>query len=165
MNMKLKIEVVAALAFLLPLSGARAEDANCCCPRCHVVCVPSREIEQQKHTAFDVECKWICVPKIRFPWESCCEPKCAWVRKAKTLKKVEYECPHCKYTWTAVCECPSCQSGACPPGACPSQGHQSLGIPPVPKATSDDSTPHASTPPASARRLLPAFERLFGPTR
>ncbi|MEQ8790610.1 MAG: hypothetical protein RIC55_30210 [Pirellulaceae bacterium] len=101
-----------------PASSAQAEECQCKthCPRCNVICVPSREIENETKTEFDVSCKWICVPKVRFPWEPCCQPKCAWVRKVKELEKIEYECPHCKYKWTAMCKCGSCLS--CPSGQC-----------------------------------------------
>jgi hypothetical protein len=146
--MKAKVIIALAMAACSPISAALADDADCCCPRCQVRCVPSREIEQRERTAYDVECKWICVPKIRFPWEPCCQPQCAWVRKVKVLKKTEYECPHCKYKWTAVCDCPACQGGPCAAGQAEPQTHPL----PAPPAQSE----------AASRRLFPPLRSLFG---
>jgi hypothetical protein len=150
---------VAVLVALLLLANVRAEDGECqtYCPRCNVVCVPSQEIEKEKKTAFDVSCKWICVPKIHFPWEPCCKPKCAWVRKVKVLEKIEYECPKCKYKWTAVCNCPSCPTGRCPHSYGSPQQTPAIDPPPPPV---DVEGKQASFDEPS-RPLLPPYLRFF----
>ena len=72
------------------------------CPSCQAkVCCPEpTEIKVEKH-CWEVECEQICIPKFKWPWESCCEaPKCGKVRSVKVLKKVEKECKECGYKWT-----------------------------------------------------------------
>jgi hypothetical protein len=85
---------------------------DCCCPDCgHKVCQPKQETIKEKKHCWDVECKDICIPKAKWPWESCCEPKCAKVKTIKVLKKVEYECEKCHTKWE-VLSC-GCQDGNC----------------------------------------------------
>ena len=79
------------------------------CPDCgNALCVPSFEPVKEKKHCWQVECKKICIPHIRLPWQSCCElPKCGWVRNVKVLKKVEYECEKCGCKWDVKClDCP-----------------------------------------------------------
>jgi hypothetical protein len=157
--MKLRVFSISSLFLLAVSAVARSEDGECqtYCPRCNVVCVPSHEIEKEKKTAFEVRCKWICVPKIRFPWEPCCKPKCAWVRKVKVLEKIEYECPKCKYKWTAVCKCPSCPSGRCPHlHGLPQQTPET--DPPPPPVDMQGKQASFDEP---SRPLLPPFLRFF----
>jgi hypothetical protein len=117
---------------LLAASAAyvRAGDCGCpsdcgCapieCPNCHKYCKFEVETEKVKKQCFDVECKAICIPRIKLPWEKCCTPpKCAKVKYVHVLKTEEYECEHCKYKWTPVCDecgngcnkCNGCQPGA-----------------------------------------------------
>lgn len=78
MRFVLHILTVAALLLAAVSTAARADD--CCgqitCPHCHHVCKLEVEKEKVKKYCWNVECKPICIPKITFPWQSCCEPKC-----------------------------------------------------------------------------------------
>lgn len=80
------------------------------CPQCdNKVCVPTPETKKVKKHCWDVECEDICIPAIRWPWQSSCSPpSCGKVKTVKVLKKVEYECEECGYTWdikTVGCSC------------------------------------------------------------
>jgi hypothetical protein len=112
-----------AIGILLSLSGlALATNCHCCddtgcsecaeCPNCKL----KVEKAKVKKYCWEVECKPICVPKVRLPWQSCCEPLCAEGRNIHVLKKVEYECEECKYTWTPE------ENGGCANGACCGNG-------------------------------------------
>jgi len=91
--------------------GGHAESVEC--PRCHTHCEFSLEqVDVAKHF-YKVECETICIPRVRYPWEKCGPPKCARERVVRRLKKVEYHCKECQYTWTPVRQ-PSCETGACP---------------------------------------------------
>jgi hypothetical protein len=77
---------------------------ECGCAVCHPVQVPVKE----KQHCWEVECKQICIPAVRWPWEKCCEPRCGKVKTVKVLKRVDYECTKCGYKWEiqAVDCCP-----------------------------------------------------------
>jgi hypothetical protein len=80
-----------------------------CCPQCDAICVPVPEVQKEKHHCFEVECKTICIPAIKWPWQSCCEPpRCGKVKTVKVLKRVEYECEHCGYKWEVQSACGKC---------------------------------------------------------
>jgi hypothetical protein len=84
----------------LALAGRHGGD---CCPDCgHKVCQPKQETIKEKKSCWDVVCKDICIPKAKWPWESCCQPQCARVKTVKVLKKVEYECEKCRTKWEVV---------------------------------------------------------------
>ncbi len=111
-----RVLMTAALAALL-LAGYRVQAGDCChrhcCPQCKT-CVAIPEIVKEKKHKWDVECKDICVPHIKWWWQPCCEPpRCGRVKTIKVLKKHEYECEHCGYKW----EVHSCGSG-CGAGGC-----------------------------------------------
>ncbi len=85
-----------------------AAPCRCGCPQCGEPCVPKVEQVQEKKHCWKVECETICIPAIRLPWAWCEEPlKCGRTKTVRKLKKVEYECPSCKYTWSAqsACDC------------------------------------------------------------
>jgi hypothetical protein len=84
------------------------------CPDCgNATCVPSLETVKEKKQCWIVECEKICIPHIRWPWQSCCElPKCGRVKNVKVLRKVEYECEKCGCKWDVQ------SVGGCPNGAC-----------------------------------------------
>jgi hypothetical protein len=87
------------------------------CPRCHYYCKLEVEKEKEKNYCWDVECEPVCIPRVQFPWECGCPPKCAKVRQVRVLKKVEYECERCTYTWTPVeCGCENGCSAGCHTG-------------------------------------------------
>jgi hypothetical protein len=132
--MRIAAGLFAALALALYYAGeapAADDEKTVCCPRCRAHCVHTVEPETVTKPAWEVERKWICVPRVRFPWEPCDKPYCAWLRKVKVLKEVEYECRECRHKWKAVCESPSClpQREAAPeplPPAVPQTGNRPL---------------------------------------
>ncbi len=96
------VAIPLAVAAASPIQGR-------CCPTCgHAVCCPQPELVKEQRYCWRVECKTICVPAIRWPWQHCCEPPaCGRIKTVKVLKKVEYECQRCGYKWAAgsvVCD-------------------------------------------------------------
>ncbi len=82
------------------------------CPRCHEPCFPTVTKAKETKQCWEVETKTICIPKVRFPWESrCCDkgcgndgcvaPKGGRTKCVNVLRKHEYECSTCKYSWDA----------------------------------------------------------------
>lgn len=105
-NGLLPLLLVALLASVCAWAGDRGCNS---CPKCqHKVCEPSPEVKKEKKTCYDFECKDICIPGIRWPWQPCCEPSCGKVRTVKVLKKFEYECEHCGTKWSIV-NCGPCK--------------------------------------------------------
>ena len=105
------------LSMCLVTSGVQAEilrismgsdssecDSDGCsdCPQCKTRCKLEVTKGTEKKTCFKPECKTICIPRIRLPWQSCSEPRCAKTKTVKVLKKHSYECPKCEYKWTVV---------------------------------------------------------------
>jgi len=74
------------------------------CPNCAKFCKVETETVKEKKYCWDVECKPICIPKVTLPWQKCCTPKCAKMKYVRVLKKEEYECEHCQYKFTPVCD-------------------------------------------------------------
>lgn len=76
-----------------------------CCPCCGSdgACVLKVEPGVEKETCYEVECKEVCIPPVRFPWESCRAPKCGRVRVVARLKEEKREKEVCKYEWLAMC--------------------------------------------------------------
>lgn len=91
------------LAALLAASPLPAGDV--CCPSCRSegACVLKVEPATEEETCYDVECKEVCIPPVRFPWESCRAPKCGRVRVVARLKQDKREEPTCKYEWLVAC--------------------------------------------------------------
>lgn len=105
-------KLVAAFAIVgLAVTWASADQwAPRGCPECGCkTCVATPETTKVKKHCWEVECKDICIPRFRWPWESCCEPACARVKTVKVLKKKEYECEKCGYKWTVQSVCEPCQ--------------------------------------------------------
>jgi hypothetical protein len=103
------IGAVAVGTLLLPVAALLAGNHSHACSECGGgVCRPvAATLKEKKHT-WEVECKQICIPAPRWPWELCCEPKCGKVKTVKLLKKVEYECEKCGYQWEIhgdACRC------------------------------------------------------------
>lgn len=90
------------------------------CKKCDGVCNPKCSTEKFKKHCWDVEAKPVCIPAVKYPWESCCTLKCGRARCVNTLKKHEYEREKNVVKWDAsgvVCAQPGCPCGHCN-GAC-----------------------------------------------
>lgn len=127
------------LLILGPLATC-ADGGDACCPHCagRDVCVPKvEEVEVEKH-CWCVECKKVCVPAVRFPWERggcgltcfrwltgppCCDacggrhnhcptPSCGKVIAVRDLKKQTYECTDRQCAWEIRRLPPCCCNGA-----------------------------------------------------
>jgi len=152
-------------AFSARPQAAQAGNHHGChsCPDCGCkTCRVERETIKEKKHCWEIECKDVCIPKFKWPWEDCCcLPECGRVRTVKKLKKVEYECEKCGYKWTIEQVCNGCgQCGQCGPGgdggcnadgacadaACEQQGASeeaapSEAAPAVPMASRKDTSP------------------------
>ncbi len=70
------------------------------CPKCqHDYCVLSCKSESVSRNCFDVDQEIVCIPKITWPWQKCCNP-CAKTRTVNVLRVKKYECLECKYKWS-----------------------------------------------------------------
>lgn len=109
MNM---IRTIIALGILASFT-LTALAGDCCCPQCgcKVCTVEPTKTKEKKH-CFNVECKEICIPGIRLPWQ-CCDapPNCGKVRTVKVLVKKEYECEKCGWKWSVKTVGTSCGNG------------------------------------------------------
>jgi hypothetical protein len=82
------------------------------CPKCHQHCRLEIEKVKEEKVCFDVECKAICIPPVKLPWEDCCAPsRCARTRLVHELIEEKYECEHCRYQWTPEC-CEACRAAS-----------------------------------------------------
>jgi hypothetical protein len=108
--------LLASTVAILAMGTASARAGDCIhdieCPECHHVCKFSVEKEKEKHHCWKIKIEPVCIPRVKFPWESCCKPpKCAKMKYVRKLEKHEYECEVCKYKWTP--ECAACGAGGC----------------------------------------------------
>lgn len=121
-------------------TGCR-KPAGCCdtvsCQPCMLICRPEIKTKTEKKHCWEVECDYVCVPKVQCPisaWirskihgdaESCCDtcgtagcngcetgvcnqtPLHARIRTVRRLKKVEYECEKCVVEWH-IEQCSAC---------------------------------------------------------
>ncbi len=115
----MRLLMITAVALMLLGVGGNTVSAGDCgcqakCPQCDHICQLNVETEKVKHSCWNVECVPICIPRVTFPWQKCCEPKCAKLKYVRVLKKHEWECEHCKYSWSAVCG--GCTDGGCAAG-------------------------------------------------
>lgn len=130
---------MSAAILLLNLSFGLVEagDVSCdecssaCGTCCEKVCVTHAKPGKESRYCWEVECKEVCIPAVRFPWEcckkngcdSCCAdcrvPKCGRVRCVRKLKLVEYECDVCEYEHEIVCCCNGSGCDGCA-ACCPS---------------------------------------------
>lgn len=118
-------------------------------PKCKMcgkkVCFQEMEKVKVKKTVFDVECKEVCIPGIRFPSlfgkKKCddCTPHCGRVRKVRVLVVKEVEEEVCRCKWNIV-DCPQPCAGPCehvgepcPIPGLPSQNINPKTQPPVPE--------------------------------
>ena len=80
------------------------------CPHCGEACYPTVTKGKEKKHYFEVEAKTICIPKVRFPWQTgangkaggkdrCPTQNCGRTKTVHVLVKHEYECSVCEYSW------------------------------------------------------------------
>ncbi len=96
------------LGAILTCQTAFAGDASCC-KQCGETCYPTVTKGTVSKHCWDYQTKTICIPRVRFPWESsCCDKtkdgclpaKPGRTKQVKVLVKHEYKCSVCKYSWT-----------------------------------------------------------------
>ncbi len=142
--------------------GCPAGDGACStcrdgkCGRCEPVCghcdAECKTVPVKK-TCFEIECKTICVPAVKFPWESCCQTKCGRLRTIRVLKKSEKvigEKTACEWKVHSG-DCDHCGDGGCcnaVPQSAP--GH----APEAPPAETEPAPPRAAVKRASWLRFL-----------
>lgn len=118
------LRYLLALAFVAGTVGAvKAEPKyNYCDDECvdcsNYTCKTTAKCVPNKKECFEVECKQICVPAIRFPWQKACDPVgCGFVVNHKVLKKSEKECGQkmeYKHEVVEVPCAPACATGCAP---------------------------------------------------
>ena len=93
------------------------------------VCRTEAELADTTEDCWNVECKDVSIPAVRFPWTRCDECRCGRVRTVHVLKSGERELQECEYDWHVQSICPQCgQQG----GACGHVGSAELATPPEP---------------------------------
>lgn len=104
--MRIALALLAAALFVTPTSKGVADNFPTAC--CHVcgqkVCYPEAKVEKETRHCWEVECKEICIPAIRFPWMKCGPLHCGRVRAVKGLVAKDYECEKCVYEWKILCD-------------------------------------------------------------
>jgi hypothetical protein len=102
---------VATLLMPLGFAGAAGVHGHDC-PHCGCgVCMPVETVVKERKHCWEIECKQVCVPGIKWPWDKCCEPpRSGPVKTVKVLKRVEYECEKCGYQWEIqAAGCKTCE--------------------------------------------------------
>lgn len=95
------------LRFGFASSGQGGAGSCLRCPDCdEEVCQLSCVTGHEKRFCFDVDHKTICVPKVKLPWQNCCEPRTAETKHVKILNMKQYKCPKCKCKWSVVAPTP-----------------------------------------------------------
>ena len=111
------ILTAAVLVATLMTTSLSAQEVS---PPCETkICVPEAYMKKEKKTVFKVECKEMCIPKIRLPWQMCQEPECGIVKKVLIMKKESKEVEKKAYKWKIV-NAPPCDFG-CQTGTLPIQ--------------------------------------------
>lgn len=127
-NLVMGAILFGGLSTIQMAAPVRAADCQCglCADNC-ACCTLKVEKVDEKHTAWEVECKQVCIPKVVFPWQKRCNPCAnngACVRTVRKLKKTEYKCPTLEFTWTPKmiggCGCCSGGNGCCGDSGCDS---------------------------------------------
>lgn len=104
--MRLVVALLTAVV-LLPAPAATANDSGhfACCQSCgRKVCCPEVKVKKETRQCWEVECKDVCIPAIRFPWMDCNELRCGRVRTVRVLKPVDYDVEKCEYQWKVLCD-------------------------------------------------------------
>ncbi len=107
-------------------------DGSCAeqpCTECESekTCLPESVTQKVKKSCYQIEYKEICIPKVRFPWEKFCEPKCGKVITVKILKKKKYTREKQVTKWNIF----SHAKGSCTDDSCTSTTHRYHVIPPA----------------------------------
>jgi hypothetical protein len=94
----------------LAIAGGGHGDKGVCCAQCgQKICCPEVDEKDVTKSCWNTECKEVCVPPIRLPWDRCCTLACGGiVRTINVLKETEYKCKEKTYSWKPVCA--SCQA-------------------------------------------------------
>lgn len=172
----------AAAPFVLgtnPLAAGHSSGCDVTCTHCgREFCYPvPKEVTVSKH-CWEVECKRVCIPAVRFPWErwfgggcdgcdagcDSCRPRCGRVRWVRVLKKRKYDCKKLGCDWIVNPVCDSCLDALPtdvepvwetppPPFDAPPVGNPPPGID-VPESSPLIPTPPPSAESASLRDLL-----------
>ena len=93
------------------------DDCADCGPTGVKICCPTAETKKVEKTVYSVEEKEICVPRFRWPWQKCQEPKCGYVRTINVLTKDKEKSEKCGYKWE-IEAADECASGSCATGSC-----------------------------------------------
>jgi len=96
------------------------ENANCIggecnnnhCGPCKVTCKGSVEPGTISRHYWDVECDYVCIPPVRFPWMKCCDLPCPKIRQIHVMKKHKYKINVCNFHWK-LNKTWSCFGGKC----------------------------------------------------
>jgi len=97
------IYAATAIVFAFANSALAGEFGCPCCQSCGGACaLTARQVEEDE-ACYDVECKEVCIPAVRFPWERCRTPKCGRVRLVAKLKEDKTKKTTCKYEWVLTC--------------------------------------------------------------
>lgn len=151
--MRCFIAMLAAASLVVP-NVAVADQFGCPqCRSCGGACVLKAEPVVEEETCYEVECQQVCIPAVRFPWDSCREPKCGRIRLVSVLKKESRETTACKYEWVVVCSrCGHIHKNG--------DGEPKVPPAPTPPASGEDPRPPAA-PPASAMAPAARDPHLF----
>ncbi|MEX2560277.1 MAG: hypothetical protein WD403_10205 [Pirellulales bacterium] len=70
------------------------------------------EHEAAKQECYEIECKQVCIPPVRFPWQKCHGEACGRVRTVRVLKAEEHDVERCVYKWEVHRGCAGCGQAA-----------------------------------------------------
>lgn len=162
--------LLALLSFSLGVSSANAGFFGCLKPSgcgsytCEYSCKPTIKEEKVEKDCFDFDEKVICVPPVKLPWHTCCDPGvCGGVRAVRKLTKKKVECgTQCVWEWEAR---NLCGDAGCKPAygmtqqATPCSSQPLLTSPPLVPAAAPSTPPVEYNPfPGSQPPVEPAPE-------
>lgn len=105
--MRIALALLAAVLFLQATNDCSAS-GNPPSPSCHScgrkVCCPEVKVKKETRHCWEVECKEVCIPAVRFPWMDCGQFLCGRVRKVNVLVEKDYEVDKCEYKWKILCK-------------------------------------------------------------
>jgi hypothetical protein len=90
-------------------AGKHHRPPRLCCQTCgQEVCKGTAQLETYDQTVFDCKTERVCIPPVRFPWESG-KLKCGWIREVAVLSRKKVERKQCVWDWNVQPICPDCQ--------------------------------------------------------